>query len=178
MRFVPVSAALALAGLVGCTGDTEKESKDSPPPLALDDTADCNVNTPVVTGVEVSNGGFETFDNGTFVTVGLKMDVSDDDGDLDILGMYVWFDGTVDGAVDTSGDPAFDAPAYLFQDAEPCGKFTASLTLKPAVTGGTLDYSTRYDFAVVAEDHHGVRSTPYIVNGVTPNEDGTDGSAP
>jgi len=177
MRVFPFSLIAVALGLVGCTGKIPEDSND-PPALTTEDTGECNLHAPVITNVEVTNGGMSTFDNGTFPTIGLAMEVDDDDGDLDILGMFVWFDDVVDGAVDQSGEPAFDAPAYLFQDAEPCGKFSAGLTLKPAVTSGTLDYSTRYEFAVVAEDHHAVRSTPYIVDGVTPNMDGSDGSAP
>ena len=177
MRAFPFSLLAVVLGLVGCAEKTVEDSSE-PPPLTKGDTADCNLNAPVITEVEVSNGGMSTFDNGTFPTIGLAMKVEDDDGDLDVIGMFVWFDDVVDGAVDQSGEASFDAPAYLYENAEPCGKFSAGLTLAPAVTSGTLDYSTRYEFAVVAEDHHAVRSAPYIVDGVTPNMDGTDGSAP
>ncbi len=170
-------ALLPFALLLACDGKSVEDT-DSPPPLATDDTAGCNLNAPVITTLVISNGGLETFDNGTFPTIGIEMDVSDDDGDLDILGMYVWFDESVDGTVDTSGEPPFSAPYYLFEDAVECAKFTAGLTLKPAVTGTTLAYSTRYEFAVQAEDHHAVRSASYILDGVTPNSDGSDGSAP
>jgi hypothetical protein len=177
MRVFPFSLIAVVVGLVGCDAKGVEDSKE-PPPLTTDDTGDCNLHAPVITDVEVTNGGLQTFDSGTFPTIGLAMSVDDDDGDLDILGMFIWFDDVVDGAVDQSAEPSFDAPAYLFENAEPCGKFSAMLTLKPAVTSGTLQYSTRYEFAVVAEDHHAVRSTPYIVDGVTPNMDGSDGSAP
>lgn len=173
---------IVLAALAGCKVCTDAKpcvvAEDSPPPLALDDSEDCNANAPVITAVTVSNGGVETFDNGDYPTLAVQMDVTDDDGDLDVLGMKLWFDTTVDGAVDRSGDPPFSSEGYLFTDAEPCAKFMATLTLKPAVTSGVLDFNTRYEIATVAVDHHGVESSPFITDGVTPNSDGSDGTAP
>ncbi len=170
---VPVGFAL----LAACTGKPTGDSQDSAPPLSLGDTSDCNTHAPVITSGSISNGGKQTFDNGEYPTVGITMDVSDDDGDLDVIGMSVWFDTVVDGTVDRSADPPFGTGGYQFENALPCAKFTASLTLKPAVTTGLLDYNTVYEFAIEAEDHHAVMSTPYIVSGVTPNSDGTDGTA-
>lgn len=170
-------AAFACTLMLGCSGK-EVEDSDSAPPLALDDTAECNLSAPVVTGVAISNGGIETFDNGDFPTLGIRMDVTDDDGDLDVIGMNVWIDAVVDGAVDRSGPAVFDTEAYLFTDAVECEKFGATLTLKPAVTSNVLAYNTRYEFAVTAIDHHSVESSPYITDGVTPNSDGSDGTAP
>lgn len=171
------AAAFACALLSGCAEKAVEDSDDAPP-LALDDTAECNLHVPVVTGVTISNGGIETFDNGDFPTVGVTMDVTDDDGDLDLIGMNIWIDTVVDGAVDRSGPAVFDVEAFLFQGAEECGKFGATLTLEPAVTSNVLDFNTRYEFAVTAIDHHGVESSPYIADGVTPDSDGTDGTAP
>lgn len=170
---------MIFALLVACTGPKVVEDTSDPPDINQDDTAvECNAAAPVITEATVTNGGIVTYDNGDWPTVAIEMDVSDSDGDLDILGMYIWFDDTVDGTVDRSGDAAFEAPAYLFEDAVECQKFTAGLNMKPAITGQNLAYSTRYEFAIEAEDRHAVRSLPYITDGVTPNSDGSDGSAP
>ena len=177
--FTPVIPALAflLPLVTGCTGPKDTDEHDSPPPISTGDSVDCDANAPVVTSVTISNGGIQSFDNGDYTTVAVNMEVSDDDGDLDVIGMYIWFDNLVDGAVDRTGEASFSSDAYLFANAVPCGKFTASFSLKPAVTGTTLDWNTVYEFAVEAEDHHGVMSAPFVASGVTPNSDGTDGTA-
>lgn len=167
----------ALLMLSACSGKEPEDTSD-PPDLTDDTGEDCNANAPVVTHVTIENGGILTFDNGQYPTAAIRMDLSDDDGDLDLVSMYVWFDDVVDGAVDQSGEAPIAIESYLFEDVAPCMKFTASLILKPEVSGGTLAYNTRYEWAVVGEDHHLVMSAPYITDGVTPKEDGSDGDAP
>lgn len=175
--FLFASVPAFLVSLSGCTGKEEEDSSD-PPDLHGEDTADCNANAPVLTSVTINNGGLQTFDDGEHPTVGIEMQVEDDDGDLDVLSMYVWFDAVVDGTVDVSGEAPLAVEAWLFDGVDECTKFTAGLTLKPEVSGGMFEYNARYEFAVVAKDHHQVASAPMVADGVTPQEDGSNGNAP
>ncbi len=170
-----VPAALLL--LTACTGKEPEDSSD-PPDLTHSDTGDCNANAPVISAVTIENGGILSFDNGDYPTAGIRMDLTDDDGDLDLIAMWVWFDDVVDGTVDRSGVAPIGVDSYAFEDATACMKYTATLIIKPEVSGGTLAYNTRYEFAVVGQDHHLVESAPFIADGVTPQEDGSDGNAP
>ena len=174
MRLFALALPAALLSLTACTGKEPKDTSN-PPDLTGDDTGDCNAAAPVITGVTITNGGLIVFDNGEYPTVGIDMALSDDDGDLDYLVMYFWFDDVVDGVVDRSGTPM---SKDWDNGATACMKYTADYTMLAEVSGGTFAYNTRYEFAVVGEDHHQVQSTPFITDGVTPQEDGSDGNAP
>lgn len=158
---------ILLVWTLGCTG---KEPVDTgePPPLAVDDTADCNAHPPVVSSLTVGDGGTITAEDGsTQPSVLFEVGIEDDDGDLDIVSLKLWIDDTVDGAVDTSGAADRETNPTQVRD-EPCGVYAADFDFRLGVTGSPLDFETPYDFAITAVDSHGVESAPAIASGTTP----------
>lgn len=156
---------------VGCGQEEKPEDTDSAPPLVLDDTADCNLTAPVITDFVVGDGGIiDDPDQGKQQSVKFEVSIDDEDGDLDVLTLKVWYDEAVDGTVDTSGAPAVETAPYQVRD-EPCNVYSADFSLRWGVTGSALDFATTYDFAAVALDSHGAASAPAFATGTTPEED-------
>lgn len=165
------AAWLLPLALVACTGKEETDDSNEAPPLVLDDTGDCNANAPVIDGVTVKDGGIiDDPDQGEQQSIQFDVAISDEDGDLDVLSLRIWYDDALDGTVDTSGDPAVESLPYAIRD-EPCNVFGADFSLRWGVTGNPLDFGATYDFAVVAVDSHGVPSAPGFATGTTPTED-------
>lgn len=154
--------------LSACAG-SEKESSD-PPPLATDDTAeDCGGTPPVIDALTVSDGGEQTSEGVTFRALLVSADAHDVDSDIDRMKLDIWLDETVDGTVDTSGDPAFAGGYIVIRDL-PCGVGTGGIGSYLPITGGRLSFATTYEFAGIVTDVHQFTSDAVIITGTTPTE--------
>ncbi len=161
--------------LLACTG--KEEDSNNAPPLLLDDTGDaCTSVPPEIDTIRVSNGGEITGEGGN-PDWSIRVDIHfvDQDMDVDVADIHYWWDDTVDGVVDTSGNPdVATGPFKIDSDGEPClvsgGSFGQLLGIS-----GRFSYNTWYDFGVTVTDAHGLTSEPAFASGVTPKEDGSDG---
>jgi hypothetical protein len=162
--------------MIGC-GAEEKDTANTAPPLNQDSAVveDCNAAAPTVEEIVVTNGGMETFDEGTFPTVLVEVRARDTDNDLDHMRVDLWFDTVVDGAVDTAGERIEGALAELKPEA--CSVGRGNYGLRVAVGDGRLEVNTRYEFGAIAYDAHDTPSALGFGTGVTPKADGTDGDA-
>ncbi len=162
--------ALALA----CSSGKEDTANDAPPinQDSGEEVADCTGTAPTITSLTVSNGGVATFDEGDFPTVLVEIEVEDPDLDLARMRADIWWDETVDGAVDTSA--AGLSGDWVQLGEEPCTIDRGRYGLRLAVGDGRFDAATPYEFAMVAYDAHDVASNVGIGAGTTPNADGTD----
>lgn len=164
---------LPLAALAACNGDPKDTSE--PPPLSLDDTAedtDCDAHAPVVTEVLVENGGEHSFEGDMLPSLLVKTTAEDEDGDLDVMSVKLWWDTEVDDFVDTEGTPQVTGSPVQMRDL-PCGVASGQYLLYLPVIGVPLAYSTTYEVAAKAADSHNVESEDYTIGvGTTPDENG------
>lgn len=158
--------------LFACGGKAGDSANNAPPINEGGDTATCEGTAPVIEELVIGNGGIYEFDDGPAPTVSVMATITDEDADLNIVSLTVWYDEAVDGAVDTSGEGLASSPYEM--DEELCVTPEANYGLNIQV-GGSLDYDTLYEFAAVAKDGNGLSSAVAIASGYTPNEDGTDG---
>lgn len=158
-----------------CAPDDTKDSGD-PPPINQGggDTADCDTNAPVIESFTVYNGGIFTFESVDWPSMVAEASISDEDKDLELVRMDVWFDDVVDGAVDTSGEAPLAGEPYAQDEYDPCTLGTNTYRLRFAVTGNRFLYATPYEFAGVVYDAHATPSEVAIASATTPNEDGSD----
>ena len=169
---------ILLATLAACGGKAGDGDGDPPAPTTGDrdsgDPVSCDgVIPPVIERLSLLNGGFEMFETAEFPTINLEVEASDEEGDLHQMVVGIWFDGDVDGVVDSSGEPRWELAASTREDA--CDVTWDLKSNKVAVGIGELAYNTEYDFAVTVTDASGVESAPAVVSGSTPKEDGSDG---
>jgi hypothetical protein len=174
LRTLPFQLVLA-AVIAGCNGDPKDTSEA--PPLATDDTAetDCDAHAPVVTEVEVGNGGEQQFEGELLPSILIAVSAEDDDGDLDVMSMKLWWDTEVDGYVDTERSQDANGVPIQMRDL-PCGVASATYATYFAVLGAPFAYATQYEVAASVADSHGVESEDAAIGvGWSPDENGNDG---
>lgn len=175
-RRLPTLTLLVCAPLAACSG---KEDTGDPPDLIVDDTgeAKCGENPPTITSVTVVNAGMHDFEGATYAAMEIDVAATDpEDGDLHLMETDLWWDTTVDGAVDTSGTPNFDGDYVLTRDM-PCDVASSTgIVYVPVREGGTMLAATQYEVAAIVGDGSGDHSAVAIGTGWSPNYDGTDGA--
>lgn len=134
-----------------------------------DTDSDCSGTRPVIESLDVGDGDIIHADDGDYPTIGLSLEATDDDGDLDMFSYEVWFESPSDGVVNTSGRADIDSGS-IARSGDPCESFSLNLRAQIAVGQGLLDYDTEYAFAIVVHDAHDDGSKPAYVNGVTPGK--------
>lgn len=156
-----------VAALAGCDGGG-KESGSEAPPINQGDSgsADCSGTAPVIDALVVAPGDPITTDGGTFPSIVVEAQISDEDRDLHTVSMDVWYDTVVDGAVDSSGAALTASPYEV--DEDPCETGLTGYGLQIGVDGTNFAYETAYEFVAVAYDAHGDASLPVVADGVTP----------
>jgi hypothetical protein len=155
------AAALSLAGACSSTAGTKADSwQDS-------GVAVCTPGTrPEIDGLSIEEG--EGTPDGPSMLV--KITGSDADGDLHRYEIDLWFDGTLDGSVET-GTENHIAPGPVSLDVVACGASAISSEIEIILLGGdVLAFDTLYEFAVVLRDAEGLSSAPAITTAQTPSE--------
>lgn len=172
MRFLPLLAVFALACDTAAT-DTGNGTLDP----SNNGNDDCSGTAPTVTEFDVSEGDPVEGEGGEDPqpTVLLTVSFADDDGDAHVVSMDIWYDDTIDGTVDTSGKAKANVAPTAMQDSdgnpeEECAGKEGTLGLRLGVSGGSLEYDTEYDFAVVVYDNAKMASEPAFATGLTPSE--------
>ena len=168
-----------LAGLVAmaCNGGTDDDSgkdDDAPIPDGPGDKNGCGETDPVIDNFSIEYAGMRDFDEGTFPTLALTVDVSDEDGDLTYYEYRVWWDETLDGVVATEG---FYSETYGTVDGKDCEVNTVKLTMYLGVAGGqnSPPYSTELEFGAVVRDDKSNESgggTAAVATFTTPDASG------
>lgn len=155
--------------LWACDGSGKGDSETTAPPINQDDSSApaCEGTPPVITAVNIMDGGSMITDEGTFPSLVVQADITDTtDQDLNSVDMDLWFDTTVDGMVDTSTAAISGEPQHI--DGDLCNVASASFGLQLPVDGSLLEVQTTYEFAVVVYDGHSLPSEVAIASGTTP----------
>jgi hypothetical protein len=159
--------------------DEEKPVGDTGtlPPIPASEMEICGEHSPVIEDLVVENYGMYTFGEGSMKrespSIRIGGNFSDDDGDLHICRMRVWFDQLEDGNVSTVSDPL---EVHVSSLDDSCIVFNKSLGMILEV-GTTVPFDTLVEFGVVASDAEGNRSDnnePTLIVFTTPDEDGND----
>jgi len=154
--------------LAGCEGEADKPGPD----LSGDDTdVACSGAAPIADRLTIGNGGLADFEAVEYPTVSLRLEATDEDGDLDLAYMEFWWDETVDGAVDSELSPQ---DRYFTLESDSCSTKSVDLNLLLQV-GTQLAYNTTYEFAAQVTDYAGMTSNLLVASGSTPKSDGSDG---
>ena len=162
------SFIFSLLLFAGCDGENEKPGPD----LSSDDTGEaCSGTPPVADRFTIGNGGLAEFEAVNWPTVSLRLEATDDDGDLDLAYMEFWWDEVVDGTVDTGVNPQ---NRYFTLEQDSCTTKSVDLNLLLQV-GTQLAYNTTYEFAAQVSDYAGLTSNLLVASGSTPSSDGSDG---
>ncbi len=159
--------------LLACGGKATDTGEPPPIPSGSYDSGDgCEGTNPVVTTFTADADGLQSFEGGgTYPAITLTMAAEDVDGDLSFMTYEVWWDDTLDEAVDTSGSP--DASGQFTVTSDECGGFTSQLTLTIPCDGDPAE-NTWYDFALRITDRNGYESDIAVTQGGTPKSDGSD----
>jgi hypothetical protein len=164
MRASHLALALLPVTLLACTkGDKDS---DQPPGLGDDSEASCEGNDPVLANLLVEEGQPTDFEGVTYPTVLIQAEAADEDGNLDLVRITLYFDETVDGSIDT--ETAGSTSASVSPDGGgPCESINATLGLYLQVGEG-IAYETEYDWGMQIEDSKGEVSNLLVGSGVTP----------
>jgi hypothetical protein len=157
--------------MLACTGGGKEDSSNAPP-INQDDSVEkvCEGGYPTVTELTVTDAGELTVDAGTFSSFAVSATAEDDDGDLHVISMDLWWDEVVDGEVSTSGAAGISSGAYRDPDWEDCEVFVTTFGLQIPVDGVRFLGNTAYEFAAVVHDANGMLSSPKVASGTTPEE--------
>lgn len=162
-------------GLLACAGDGDDgSSKDDAPIPDGPGSKTCGETNPEIDAFTIEYVGMRDFDEGQFPTLGLTIDATDEDGDLDYYEYRVWWDDVIDGVVSTEG---FYAETYGTVDDDECSVSRVSLTMYLGIAGGEKSppLSTELEFGAVVRDNKSNESsegTPVIQVFTTPDSDG------
>ena len=160
-----------------CGKDEPAEETDPPDLNNTDDTAStCAGTPPIVAAVECENTGVKDhYETGEpTVTMGLWVDVTDEDGDLTQYEMLIYFDSTIDGVVDPATATAFN-PLTDSVNGNECEVTSARLGINMYLQGGEPFFDTEYEWGVVVRDANGVASELGMTTCYTPTATGEDG---
>ena len=161
--------------LVACA-DPAKDTETAPPINQGDDTAveTCGGTAPVCSALTVEAlEGLYDFEGTDSPVLRVGATGTDADSDMKTMGVELWWDDVVDGAVDTSA--AGELLSYTFPDSGACSTTGNTLNVDFQVDGNRFEYETAYEFAGRVYDTTDLYSEIVIASGTTPNELGEAG---
>ncbi|MEC7946232.1 MAG: hypothetical protein VX265_01615 [Myxococcota bacterium] len=177
-RALSLGLLASTTGLAGCGKETSQDTGES---LIVagsdgDDIGVCEGTVPVVDAVSCANTGIQPhYETGEdTVTMALRVEISDEDGDLHQYRMEIFLDEEIDGTVAASDSPF--GPVNQTLDVDECAGFEANVELTLYLSGLNPAYDTHYDWGVVVTDAAGYASDIAVVDCITPTEDGADGT--
>lgn len=168
---------LLLLGAVACGGD--KDSSGTEEVEYIDGggttTEECGGTAPVITSVTCENGGLAEYEQGQELpTLLFRTDVTDADADLENMTVSLYFDDTIDGSVSTAESVYGDTIIPI--DTTTCVNDAAGFVLTVFVNGVSPVFNTAYEWSVVVRDANDVAAEPFIVECITPYENGDTGN--
>ena len=174
--------ALPLAFLLWAPAACQTDKDDSePPPLdTLDtpqDTApECAGTAPVITSLWLENTGVQEYEQGDWrPTITIWASATDEDWDLNTYQLSIWYDETVDDAVEQSDATELSNGGTLTSDE--CGAPEGTVGLRIFLSGGGIAFDTLYEWGAIVTDAHGLTSELAITAGYTPTSEGEDGGS-
>jgi hypothetical protein len=173
---------LMLAGLaLSTTGCKSKDSGDdgSTSGTTLNGggtgTQECGGTPPVITQVQCSSNGLVEYEPGSsYPTLLFNIFLEDEDADLSSVEVQLYYDDVVDGVVSTQ-DPEYPSNVELI-DQEPCNRPSLTFNLTTFVSGVNPRFNVNYEWGVVVRDAGDVASEMYILECITPFENGDPGN--
>jgi hypothetical protein len=183
----PVRAVPLLAGIVGlagtfasgCGGDKSDSGGDDPYgeelPGGGEGTPECGGEAPVITQIQCSSPGVREYEQGEeHPTLKLSIFVEDADADLSYMEVEIYYDKEIDGAVSTQ-DPNF-APLIVNLSDDVCDEPSATNNIDIAINGTDPQWNLPYEWGVVVRDANDMASAMFIVECITPFENGDEGN--
>lgn len=171
MRFLPLTALLLLA----CDDPTEDSGGNGTLGPSDSSNGDCSGTAPTIEDFTVSEGDPVTPEGSDTPqpTVLFSIEYDDEDGDAHVISMDMWYDSTIDGAVDTSEAAPQGFKDSALQDSDgntvdACAGDGGTIMFALGVTGNDLDFSTEYEFGAILYDNAGMGSEIEIAVGTTP----------
>jgi hypothetical protein len=168
------TTVVVLLSLLGC--EPEPVPGDPPPiPKGGDtgDTAvDCAGTAPEITSLRGYADGLHEDEQGQSLPAMIfELQADDPDGDLSFVYYRMWWDGDLDGTVDTSGAARVTGQAAI--SSRRCDSFSMNLNLSLGTLGDPPP-NTWQDFAVSIADEAELWSEPAFCQGAMPKETGED----
>lgn len=161
--------------MMGCNFGGKGDTSTPPIPSSGDsDTAleeSCEGTPPEILSFSGTDNDMHDFETGAWPDLYLEVEVADADADLGQVKYSVWWDDTVDGWVDTDGDPDYDR--YVTVNTTPCTSPAVTLQIHLAANGNP-EPNTWYDLAVTVEDAAGLVSEAATTTAATPKDDGSE----
>jgi|GEM_PF-3044120 len=177
-----VSRSLLMAGIlaatIGCGKD--KDSGDNTGGGTEltgggEGTPECGGVAPVITDIQCSNNGLAEYEPGSELpTLLFSIFLEDEDADLSQVEVQLYYDDVIDGVVSTQ-EPSYPASIETI-DAEPCGRPSLTYNLVAFVSGVNPRFNQNYEWGVVVRDAGDVASEQYILECITPFENGDPGN--
>ena len=165
---------LCLGVLFGCHQEKPVGDTGTLPPIPASEMEACGESSPIIEDLVVEDYGMYSFGEGSMKRESPSIRIggyfSDEDGDLHLCRMRVWFDQEEDGYVSTDSDP-LEVSVSSLDDS--CVVYNKSLGMILEV-GTTVPFNTLIEFGVVASDAEGNRSDnnePMTIVFTTPDQD-------
>ncbi len=171
---------LAVLGTLatGCGGDKSDSSAEgggTELPGGGDGTAECGGAAPIITDVQCSADGLKEFEQGSELpTLLMSMFIEDEDADLNVMEVTVYFDDVVDGTVSTQ-DPEYP-PIVVSLSQETCNEPEATVNITTFINGVSPRFNQAYEWGMVVRDANDDASAVYIFECITPFENGDPGN--
>jgi hypothetical protein len=154
---------------------------NSAPPIDTEPTGDSGDTCVGGTAPTISKGpicgypGMQVYETDEVPTLSFTLTASDDDWDLDVYELTLWYDDVADGSLDTSTATELSGSPHT-ENQDDCVTPTISLTQTLFVPPDSLDYDTLYDWGLAVTDSHGLQSAVSVVTCATPTSDGSAGT--
>lgn len=178
MLWLTSRGLVLLAALAPLSACGEKEPEDTAPPVDLqpDETGEaCTGGTPpVITEMWFENTGMDRYENDLYPTLTIWVSVEDEDWDLSSYKLSVYYDATIDDAVEASASNGFSNSGTISDDG-PCTAARGTVGLQLFLAGGGIEYNTLTEFGAVVMDENGVESEMAVESTYTPTSTGEDG---
>ena len=180
---MPRMPALILAGglaiTTGCSGKGDSGDDGSTGGTTLtgggEGTPECGGVAPTITEVQCAADGLKEYEPGSALpTLLFNIFIEDEDADLSSVNVQLYYDDVIDGVVSTQ-DPEFPASVETI-DAEPCGRSSLTYNLSAFVSGVNPRFNINYEWGVVVRDAGDVASEMFILECITPFENGDAGN--
>ena len=177
------STIAALAVLASVTtacgkdkGDSGDDSTGEVLPGGTDtDELTCGGTPPVITSVQCEAAGLLEYEPGSSLpTLLFSVDVTDEDQDLENMTVELYFDDEVDGTVSTTDSPY--SPSIVTIDSTECVTPESGVNLTVFVSGVDPRYNLNYEWSIVVRDANDIAAEPFILECITPQENGDAGN--
>lgn len=178
-RLAPLVLIAPLA--LGCGDKSAEDDDDGGGSGDTDDTAattddtgepqECSGAAPVIVDADCRNAGMQNSGGGELPTMEFSAEATDEDGDLEAWTYIVLYDATPDGVLSGEAELGTNTGG----SGVACEVPTIQARASWFVDGGSLAYSTTYDFGLVVVDAAGQSSEVAVITCQMPGDNGLGG---